>query len=106
MNRIKKFLKSRTGRLVQHDAVLAVGAGFTAWQAAGQSYTWAAAAAAGAVAVKVALRLVLPVPGTTDTPKVTADELSSLLVTTTDDGQLKVYVDGVPVATGGLAATP
>lgn len=63
MTQIKTWLASRTGRLVTHDATIAVGAGITAWEAAGQSYTWGAAAAAGSVAVKALLRLVLPVPG-------------------------------------------
>lgn len=62
MNRLRLWLASRNGRLVEHDTALAIAAGVTSWEAAGHSYTWGAATAAGAVAFKVLLRLVAPVP--------------------------------------------
>jgi hypothetical protein len=63
MKAIKRWLASRNGKLAEHDVVLAVSAGVTAFYATGSSYTWAGATAAGVVALKVLLRLVLPVPG-------------------------------------------
>src|SRR4051794_25116618 len=62
--RVRRWLRTRTGRVVVHDAVVALGAGYAVYQASGGQLTAGALTAAGIVALKSFLRLALPaVPG-------------------------------------------
>lgn len=69
MAALRRFFKTRTGRLVVHDGTIALGSGYAAWDAAGHSLTWGSVVVAAVVAVKAFLRLILPVPAAASTVK-------------------------------------
>lgn len=68
MKALRRFFRTRTGRLVLHDGAIALGVGYATWDAAGHSFTWGAASVAAAVVAKAFLRLILPVPAAPDAP--------------------------------------